>query len=197
MVTRPEERVKLLGVHIDNKLNFGHHVSHICQKAGKQVKILGRLSRVLNESNKLLLYSSFISCYFNYCCVLWHFCNNSDTLKIEKLQEKALRYCTLDFKSPYKQLLYNCGKSTLFLQRLQELMEVIYRILNGLYPSYLNDIITVEELQHLRCQARLLVPRFSTIRYGEKSISYLSPVLWNTLDNDIKQSNVLTHSRND
>ena len=50
-VVRPEERVKLLGVHIYKKLNFGHHVSHICQKAGKQVKVLGRLSRVLNESN--------------------------------------------------------------------------------------------------------------------------------------------------
>ena len=99
-VVRPEERVKLLGVHIDNKLNIGHHVSHICQKAGKQVKVLGRLSRVLNESNKLLLYSPFISCYFNYCCVLWRFCNNSDTLKIEKLQEKALRYAMIDFKSP-------------------------------------------------------------------------------------------------
>ena len=66
-------------------------------------------------------------------------------------------------------------------------MEVIYRILNGVYPSYLNDIITVEELQHLRCQARLLVPRFSTIRYGKKSLSYLSPVLWNTLDNETEQ----------
>ena len=77
---------------------FCHHFSHICQKAGKQVKVLGRLSRVLNESNKLLFYSSFIACYFNYCCALWHFCNNSDTLKIEKLQEKALRYSMLDSK---------------------------------------------------------------------------------------------------
>ena len=34
-VVRPEERVKRLGVPIDNKLNFGHHVSHICQKADK------------------------------------------------------------------------------------------------------------------------------------------------------------------
>ena len=191
-VVRPEEMVKLIFVHIDNELNFGHHVSHICQKAGKQVKVLGRLSRVLNESNKLLLYSSFISCYFNYCCVLWHFCNNSDTLKIEKLQEKALRYYMLDFKSPYQHLLYNCGKSTLFLQRLQKLMEGIYKILNGLYPSYLNDIITVEYIKHLRCQARLLVPRVNTMRYGKKSLPYLSPVLWNTLDNDIKQCNVLT-----
>ena len=80
-IVRPEEKVKLLGVHIDNELHFGYHVSHICQKAGKQ------LSRVHNESNKLLLYSSFTSCYFNYCCVLWHFCNNFDTLTIEKLQE--------------------------------------------------------------------------------------------------------------
>ena len=71
-------------------------------------------------------------------------------------------------------------------------MEVIYRILNGLYPSYLNDVITVEELQHIRCQSRLLIPRFSTIRYGTKSLSYLSPVIWNTLGNDIKQCDVLT-----
>ena len=70
-------------------------------------------------------------------------------------------------------------------------MEVIYRILNGLCPSYLNDIITVEEIQRLRCQARLLVPRFNILRYGKKSLSYLSPVLWNTLDNGIKLCNVL------
>ena len=152
----------------------------------------GRGPTVVSKKGSL----KFISrCYFNYCCVLWHFCNNSDTLKIEKLQEKALRYAMLDFKSPYQQLLYNCGKSTLFLQRLQKLMEVIYRILNGLYPSYLNDIITVEEIQHLRCQARLLVPRFNTMRYGKKSVSYLSPVLWNTLDNGIKRCNVLTASK--
>ena len=121
---------------------------------------------LLNASNTLLLYSSFMSCYFNHCCVLWHFCNNFDTLKkLTKLQEKALRYSMLGFKSSYyEQLLHNCRKATLFLQRLQKLMEVLYRILNGLYPSYLNDIITVGELQQLRCHTRLLVPSFSTLR---------------------------------
>ena len=147
---------------------------------------------MLNTTNKLLLYNSLITCYFKYRCVLWHFCNNSDTFKIEKLQEKALRYSMLDFKSSYKQLLQKCRKSTLYLQRLQKLVEVIYRILNGLYASYLNDIVTVDELQQLRCKARLLVPRFSAVRYGKKSISYVSPVIWNTLHNDIKQCNVLT-----
>ena len=38
----------------------------------------------------------------------------------------------------------------------------------------------------------ILIQRFSTILYGKNSLSYLSPVLWNTLDNYIKQCNVLT-----
>ena len=93
----------------------------------------------------------------------------------------------LDFKSSHKQLFHNCWKSTLFL-RLQKLMVVIYRILNGLYSSYLNDIITVDGLQQLRCQASPMLPMFSTMRYGKTSLSYVSPVLWNTLDNNINRA---------
>ena len=100
----------------------------------------------------------------------------------------------LDFKSPYQQLLHNCGKSTLFFttiakaagSHLQDTIWIVSVVLK------LNDIITVEELQHIRCQSRLLIPRFSTIRYGKKSLSYVSPVLWNSLGNDIKQCTVLT-----
>ena len=141
---RPEERVKLLGVHIDNKLNFGHHVSHICQKAGKQVKVLGRLSRVLTESNKLLLYSSFILCYFNYCCVLCYFCNISDTLKIDKLQEKVLRYSMLDFRSPYQQLLHTVLWKVYF----------IFTMIAKADGSHLQDtkwIVSVVRKQYYNC----------------------------------------------
>ena len=143
---------------------------------------------MLNESNKSLLHSSFISCYFNYCCVLWHFCNTADTFKIAKLQEKALRYSMLDLKSSYKQLLHNCGKSTLFFTAIAKADGSNLQDTKWIVSV---DIITVDELQQLRCQARLLAPRFCTILYGKKSLSYLSPVLWNTLDNDIKQCNVL------
>ena len=80
----PKNCVKLLGLHIDNKLSFCDHISYICQKASKQVNVLARLSNVLNERNKMLLYNSFVECYFNYCCTLWHYCSNSDTFKIEK-----------------------------------------------------------------------------------------------------------------
>ena len=51
----PETNVKILGLHLDNKLNFHEHVSKLCNKVGKQVQVISRLSRVLSESNKMLL----------------------------------------------------------------------------------------------------------------------------------------------
>ena len=37
--------VKLLGVHIDDKLNFNEHVNKICKSAGNQLNALIRLNR--------------------------------------------------------------------------------------------------------------------------------------------------------
>ena len=36
----PEEYVKLLGLHVDRKLNFNTRISNISQKEGRQVKVI-------------------------------------------------------------------------------------------------------------------------------------------------------------
>ena len=52
----PEKSVKLLGIFIDNKLKFHEHISHICKQASKQLSVLRRFSRVLNEKDKFLFF---------------------------------------------------------------------------------------------------------------------------------------------
>ena len=39
-----ENSVTLLGIEIDNKLNFEKHVAALCQKTGRQLNVLSRLS---------------------------------------------------------------------------------------------------------------------------------------------------------
>ena len=43
----------VLGVNIDDKLNFNSHVSNMCNKAGKQLNVLQRLKCVLVYASRL------------------------------------------------------------------------------------------------------------------------------------------------
>ena len=83
---KPEKSVKLLGVYIDNKLNFHDHVTYICKQAAKQVNVLKRFSKILTKKEKLLIFNAFLLYNFNYCPLVWHLCGKTDMMKMEKNQ---------------------------------------------------------------------------------------------------------------
>ena len=72
----PKEHVNLLGVQVDEHLSFNGHIANICPSTYLQV---------LNTAAKLLLFQTFILCHFNFCPVVWHFCNVTNMTKIEKV----------------------------------------------------------------------------------------------------------------
>ena len=49
-----EHSVKLLGIEIDNQLNFDNHVSTLCKKAGSQLNAIGRLRKYIGFPEKRL-----------------------------------------------------------------------------------------------------------------------------------------------
>ena len=59
--------VKLLGIHIDDQLNFNLHISNICKSASKQLNALLRLKYFLGFEERKVLINSFILSNFNYC----------------------------------------------------------------------------------------------------------------------------------
>ena len=62
-----KKSVKLLGVHIDDKLNFNEHINKICKSAGNQLNALIRLKSFLGLKEKEVVVNSFIYSNFNYC----------------------------------------------------------------------------------------------------------------------------------
>ena len=84
-------QIKLLGVEIDDKLNFTSHISNICIKASQKVGVLLRLRNLIPCKAKLIIYKSSIRPHLTYCHLVWYNCRSSDSRKIERIQERALR----------------------------------------------------------------------------------------------------------
>ena len=63
--------VELLGIHLDDKLNFNLHISNICRSAANQLNALIRLKSYLNFNAKRVLINSYIISNFNYCPLIW------------------------------------------------------------------------------------------------------------------------------
>ena len=48
-------RVKLLGVHIDCRLDFDYHVNQICKKAIKKIHTLSRTCKYMDQNKQRML----------------------------------------------------------------------------------------------------------------------------------------------
>ena len=56
---KSEITVKLLGVKLDNKLNFDSHISDLCKKAATQLNVLQRLKQFIGFEERKTLVQSF------------------------------------------------------------------------------------------------------------------------------------------
>ena len=92
-------------VTLDQKLNFDMHIDSICLSASRQISALKRLSRFLDQDSRVLIYKSFVLSNFSYSPITWIFCGKGNSTKLEKLQERALRFVYRDTTSTYEEIL--------------------------------------------------------------------------------------------
>ena len=82
---------KLLGVKFDKKLAFDDHISDICQKTGRKISALARVTPYMGIAKKRILMNAFFISQFSYCPLVWMFHSRTDNIKINRLHERCLR----------------------------------------------------------------------------------------------------------
>lgn len=85
------DNIKFLGIHLDNHLNFKHHISETSKKLSKSIGLLHKLKHFLPFNILKILYSSLIQPYLTYGLEAWHGTYKNYTKKIFVLQKKAIR----------------------------------------------------------------------------------------------------------
>ena len=112
-----------------------------------------------------------------------------NTQKLEKLQERGLRFVFQDFSSDRKNLLLISNTSDLYTQRLRRLLIEIFKTVHNTTFSPLQDIFKLKNMYFESRKVFLLEQdRVVTKRYGNNSLTYIGSKLWNDIDNDIKLS---------
>ena len=108
--------VKLLGITIDNRLNFNEHISSICKSAANQLSALVRLKSFLGSNKRKVLVNTFILFNFHYCPRVWFVSSSTSLRKIENLHKRALRFLLNNYVSSYEQLLQKSSKASMNLR---------------------------------------------------------------------------------
>ena len=185
--------MKVLGVTLDNKLKFDAHVSSICKRASLQINALKRISKYLNEESRTLIYKSFISANFNYCPLTWIFCGKKNSLKLEKLQERALRFVYNNRTSTYSELLKRGSFLSLSQHRIKHIAVEVFKCVHSLNPPYLNILFTRQDVSYdLRDPHKLVQPTWNIKKYGFRSFKYYGAKVWNALPFNVKDTSKIS-----
>ena len=70
--------INILGIEIDNKLNFNCHIANICRQPSKETKCI---KNYFEKSYKTTIYSIYISNNFYYHQTVWMFSYNNNIEK--------------------------------------------------------------------------------------------------------------------
>ena len=146
---------------------------------------------MLDTETKLKIIHTLIVSNFQYCNTIYHYCNVTDTTKMEKVLKRALRFAFHDFHSDYKELLRKANCESLYICRIRDILVNVHKVkLNVLPPIKRNFFQENDTVYKLR-GANLIQPMYNTIKYGFNSFRYNGPMLYNKLPTDFKNRNLI------
>ena len=104
-VIQSSESVELLGIKINNKLDFDQHTQRLCSKANQKLHALARISKYLCKDKLKIIMKTFIESQFNYCPLIWMFHSRTLNNKINRIHERALRIIYKDDTLMFSEML--------------------------------------------------------------------------------------------
>ena len=157
-----------------------------------RLKFLYRKQKFLSLSLRRLLCNALIQPHFDYACAAWYpNLNRRFVKKIQISQNKCIRFCLkLDNREhigvgEFRKINWLPTK-----ERFEQcLCTNIFKFFKKMSPAYISEIF--KPFSHgystRRSDFKLQLP-FRSSNYGQKSLSFLGPKLWNNLPAQIKSN---------
>ena len=197
MTIMSEEKVKLLGIHIENRINFDNHISQLCKKAGRKLHALTRVFKYMVISQRKLIANAFIMSQFSYCPLIWMFWmfhSRAIGHRINRIPERTLRLIYPNqHQITFKELLEKNKTVSIHQRNLQTLATEIYKAKNKISPEVVNSLFEFTSKNYnLRNESILKRNRYFSVHYGSESLVSLAPKIWELVPESIREVKTLS-----
>ena len=127
---------KFLGIIIDEKLIWQEHINAVANKVSKSLGVIYKMKNALSVSILLMLYSTRILPYYQYCNILWA-CNYPSNLhKLSVLQKSAIRIISAaEFRTHAADPCKRHKQLTLVDINKLQIAFFVFKSVNNLLPS--------------------------------------------------------------
>ena len=199
----PCESVKYLGIVFDSSFNWDPHICSVCKKLARANGVLSKLRYYVSREVILSLYYSLFHSHLSYSTNAWAV-NTNSTKRILNLQKKAVRLITFSEFDAHSLPLFTQLRILSFNDFVKfSNITFIFNLLNRNFPAPLYETFDVDDINQVdRYRPRrnktgiLRLPKVSTVRFGDHSLSYQSVVSWNILQHYINVDDLSTISLN-
>ena len=142
---------KVLGLGIDDKLQWTKHVEKQTKKISCSIAMLRKVKPYVSQATLQMMYKSFVLPYFNYCSAIWYDGNKMHAEKMLKLQKRAARVITSSGLEERSSEIFQMLKWTK-IQSILKKRELVmtFKALRGMAPEYLTQMfhVSVNQTYH-------------------------------------------------
>ena len=184
---------KLLGVYIDDKLNWNTHTTNLCKKLRSSLYNLSRLKKSMNSNFKMLIMKGIFMSHLNYCIEIWSGTSKTNLKRLNIMQKKAIRKVYNKPPSSHTNNLFKAANIPT-LDQLIKISSLNYTKSCRLDSSPKNVKLlynTREPSRNLTRQDKtdiIQVP-FTSRTYISNQIYIRTAKLWNECPNELKTQN--------
>ncbi|XP_058052641.1 uncharacterized protein LOC131204948 [Ahaetulla prasina] len=191
----PRDRVRNLGVLLDDRLSFEDHLTAVSRRAFHQVRLVRQLRPFLDRDALCTVTHALVTSRLDYCNALYMGLPLKCTRRLQLVQNAAARVIEGAPRSSHV---------TPLLRRLHwlpvafrvhfKVLVTIFKALHGLGPGYLRDRLLLPHASHRPVRSHreglLRVPSAKQCRLAAprgRAFSVGAPTLWNELPPGLRQ----------
>ena len=185
-IIRNVNEEKILGIVIDNNLNFKSHMKKICEKANQKLSALARISKLTTSTQRKKLINSFINSQLICRPLIWMFSSKGCDKRINKIHERSLRLILNNYESSFDSLLSTLYEKTIHQRGINVLVTEVFKYLNGYFPNLMHEVFYLRQNHHNLRNFNAFATDNPRNKYLLNSSVYRGNQLWQTLPSEIK-----------